>query len=112
MKVTSSSDNFVFLLFSLCMPCDTEYDNDNNETFLSILREVSDLSESSGVDFVVCGGDFNCDLKRVRSFHTQTLLSFIDNEHFEFTSRMPASQNVCFTYESKANNSRSVSLMQ
>jgi len=44
----------------------------------------------------------------VRSLHTQTLLSFIDNEHFELTSRMPVSQNVHFTYESKANHSRSM----
>jgi len=45
-KVTSSVDNFVLLLFSLYMPIDTEFDDDNNETFLSILREVTDLSDS------------------------------------------------------------------
>lgn len=104
--VKVSSCDLSFMLFTLYMPCDTEVDETNNDLFRSILRELNDLSVSLNIDFVVCGGDFNCDLSRFRSLHTQSLLEFINNENFELIDRMPLSQ-ISFTYESMSNQSRS-----
>ena len=106
-KVTCSLNNFSFLLFTLYMPCDTERDECNVATFRSVLRELSDIATSLNVNFIICGGDFNCDLRRTRSLHTQALLSFIENEDFELSTRLSLS-NVPFTFESKANQSRSL----
>ena len=62
------------------MPCDTEYDHDNADLFRDVLTEVSTLSLKLNTDHVIFAGDFNTDMSRHNSLHTQILCKFTDEE--------------------------------
>ena len=96
-----------FLLFSVYMPCDTETDHHNASVFDSVLREISDLAENMNIQSIICGGDFNTDLSRTRSLHTQSLTRFLENESFVLLDNI-ACFDVSYTYESTSNHARSI----
>jgi exonuclease III len=70
-------NSFTMLLCTIYMPCDTEYDHANDTIFSDALSEIANAADAEEVDIIVCGGDFNCDLTRVRSLHTKSLISFV-----------------------------------
>ena len=73
--------NIISLLhFNVYVPCVTEYDHDNADLFRDVLSEVSTLSLKLNTDHVICAGDFNTDMSRHNSLHTQILCKFTDEE--------------------------------
>lgn len=89
------------------MPCDTEYDYANMDIFNDVLNEINTISQNSNVNHIICAGDFNTDMSRAKSLHTKRLLSFVEDEYFLMLDRLPCYQ-VDYTFESKANSSRSI----
>ena len=98
--------NTNILLCTLYMPCDTTYDMDNINIYDNILREISSRATSLNIDNIICGGDFNTDTTRVKSLHTKSLLSFIQEEHFDLLINSPF-YAIDHTFESKSNHVRS-----
>jgi hypothetical protein len=89
------------------MPCDTESDRNNLVIFDEVLREITTLAATMNIDNVSRGCDFNTDLTRVNSLHTTSLVSFVQDEHFILLDSLPIF-DVEYTYESMANNARSL----
>ena len=51
------------------MPCDSEYDQSNNSIYNGVLYEILRHVNDENIDFVICGGDFNTDMSRLKSLH-------------------------------------------
>jgi len=94
------------LLCTVYMPCDTEYDNCNNDVYNEILLDMLKFANDDSIDFVMCGGDFNTDMIRTKSLHTNSLQAFMAREHFKLCDSHSCS-SVDYTYESMANYVRS-----
>ena len=101
-----SFNTFTLLLCTVYMPCDTEYDNCNNDVFNEVLQEMLKHANDDSIDFVVCGGDFNTDIARTRSLHTKSIINFLDNDAFILCDSLDCS-SVDYSYESMSNGSRS-----
>jgi len=73
------------LCFNNYIPCDTSYDFDNCDIFfqdiLNAIRYIYYKYEH--IDYVIIGGDFNTDLRRITSLHTQTLNVFVKHVELE-----------------------------
>ena len=99
-------DKYTLLLCNVYMPCDTDYDNGNNDMYNEILLEVLKFANDDSIDLIVCGGDFNTDMTRPRSLHTNSLLRFMENQNFKACDNHLCG-NVDYTYESMSNGARS-----
>ena len=101
-------NNVSILLFNSYMPCDTSYDYDNCDIFQNILNDISSIcSEYEHIDYVIIGGDFNTDLRRVTSLHTQALNVFVQNEELKFCD-MSDKANIIYTYENVSASTESI----
>ena len=106
--VRANIDGLDIFLASIYMPCDTLSDVHSNVVFVDTLNDISSLVESLGINAVICGGDFNTDLRRSRSLHTKSLRSFVESENFMLLADVPSRYDVEYTYESKSNGARSI----
>jgi exonuclease III len=97
-------DMYCFLLCTIYMPCDTDYDQSNIAVYNDVLFDLLNAVNNEEVDFVICGGDFNTDISRARSLHTKAWLEFANNEHLSIVN----SAGINYTYESMSNGSTSV----
>ncbi len=88
------------------MPCDILYDQGNIDTYKSVFCDIFSASVCNDVDHIILGGDFNTDLTRIQSPHTQYLNYICERENI-----IPAqNHSICdidYTYESMSNNVRS-----
>ena len=100
-------NNISLLLFNVYMPCDTEYDHGNADLFRDVLTEVSTLSLKLNTDHVICAGDFNTDMSRHNSLHTQILCKFTDEESLVIPS-LQDDFEIDYSFESKATGARSI----
>ena len=98
--------SFSILFFDVYMPCDTDYDSQNNEEYRCILAEIISVCEMYPSENVVIGGDFNTCLERQNSLHTRSLKEFMNVNSFSCCLLHPAS-SVDYTFESKIDGSRS-----
>ena len=62
-------DVFEFIIFSVYMPCDNNYDGNSMCDFYDTLGCISSICESSGINSYIIGSDLNTDLSRVNSMH-------------------------------------------
>ena len=86
------------------MPCDSTTDLDNLEIFSSILSDVkSKCFELSQIHYVVLGGDFNTDMSRTGSLHTNALMSYVNDEGLAFCAQSHIS-DIKYTHESDVHN--------
>ena len=100
-KVTLG-DTSMFLS-CLYLPCD---DNVMNPVYSDVLNEVFSSSACHESDFLILGGDLNTDLSRIMSPSTRALETRCADENMVCVQKL----NMCdidYTYESKANGSRS-----
>ena len=58
------------------MPCDTDYDRDNHDSFNAVLQEICETCIRLDAHFVIIGGDLNTDFRRLTSLHTDALSSY------------------------------------
>lgn len=89
-------------IFSLYMPCD----GGDHEKYKDMLCEVRSACISRNIDYFLVCGDLNTDLSRVNSLHTESLLSFVNEESLNVCLYHPIA-NIDYTYESRINGSRS-----
>ncbi len=100
-------EQVTILLCTVYMPCDTDHDLQNIDTFNGVLNEIMTLAETINANHVNCAGDMNTDVSRQASLHTRELLSFtVKNDLILLDDNV--NFNVDYTYESKANCSRSI----
>ena len=50
------------------------------QEFENILSEISMICLNNNVEYVFIAGDMNTDLSRTNSWHTKSVVQFIDNE--------------------------------
>lgn len=105
--ITVDVNGSELLIFNVYMPCDTETDSHNVEEFNIILCEIKSMCELTNAELIIIGGDFNTSFKRIRSLHTASLMSFVNENGLVCGSDHPVS-NVDFTFESKIDGTRSV----
>lgn len=94
------------LIFSVYMPCDTQYDVANVEIFNDVLNEISSIASMYESDRIICAGDFNTDFSRTRSLHTRALSDFLSNEDLCSIHVLPG-YSVDYTFESASDRTRS-----
>ena len=99
-------DKITVYLFSVYMPCDTNESSNRNE-YESILSEISTLCIKYCAEFVCIAGDMNTDLSRIDSWHTQTLLEFIDYENL-YVPLDHMTANVKYSYSNSFFNTFSI----
>lgn len=92
-----------FLIINVYMPCDAPV---NFAEFQDALDEVARLCINADANFIICAGDFNTDFRR-SSQHTRALVQFLEQEELSAMHGMPL-YSVQYTFESKANFSRSI----
>ena len=93
-------NNIMIYFFCVYMPCDIN-DHDNLSEYDAILSEISALCIKNDVQNLCVLGDMNTDLSRSHSWHTQSLLRFIENEDLFITlnhSCADISYSYCNTY--------------
>ena len=83
-------------LFCVYMPVDCN-DVNNLEEFENILSEISMICLNNNAEYVCIAGDMNTDLSRTNSWHTKSVLQFIDNENLYNALRHPRAK-VAYTY--------------
>ena len=87
-----------FLLHCVYMPNDTCFDVSNIELFNDILIEIDFVNVShENVQHIMIAGDFNTDLDRARSLHTESLLDFCEHRDFVICKYLDVA-NVDFSY--------------
>ena len=99
-------DNQTLMVCTVYMPCDTEHDINNGNIFDDVLNEIISISETIGVDHIICAGDFNTDISRSNSLHTRKLLSFTSVNNMVLLDNCEIF-DVNYTYESMANGAKS-----
>ena len=108
--ITITFECVTYLLCSIYMPCDTSFDFENLSVFNEVLTEVTTISETVQADHIICGGDFNTEMRRQGSMHTQALGEFAREEGFALLDGTHGgySFNVDFSFENAATGSRSL----
>jgi exonuclease III len=104
--VQVKSKDFDFILCNIYMPCDTVYDHVNIQEFNDVLDEVSRICHTCDSNHIIIGGDFNTDLTRINSAHTQNLKPYLANENLKYCDDSMCC-NVDYTYTSKINGVQS-----
>jgi exonuclease III len=81
----------------------------NEDSFLltNVLQQIANASITCRSDKCVIGGDYNTDLHRPGSLHTQSLQSFLCEESFVIPTELE-NNGFIHTFESKIDGSRSV----
>ena len=97
---------FEFIIFSVCMPCDNNYDGNSMCDFYDTLGCISSICESSGINSYIIGSDLNTDLSRVNSMHCMAIGEFVENNDLVLCYNTNLS-TVDYTFESKINGSMS-----
>ena len=95
------------LIFNVYMPTDTDYDLKNNDIFNNILQNIACVSEDTNVDHIVIGGDFNSDLSRFKSPHTNSLNTFCEKE-FLIPVILHDASKLDYTYRSRMTDDCSI----
>ena len=94
----------VIILINAYMPTDAQQ---NLTEFQNTLREIAAVMQAHETPYVVIGGDINTDLSRLQSLNTRALLEFMNEEYLLFALNHEKAE-VDYTFESKANGSRSL----
>lgn len=103
--VTIRFPNGVFILIiNVYMPCD--FVPDNQPKFSEALDDISVLVNSQDFHYVLIGGDYNTDFRRVTQ-NTLALSDFIGTESL-CKGINYVNSNVSYTYESKINGEKSI----
>ena len=95
--------SFTMLVACVYLPCDNNFSNDEYD---AALAEVFTSDVCQEVDYIIVGGDFNTDLSRLSSPHTIALEELCNRENMLCVKRH-VSCDIDYTFESKANHSRS-----
>ena len=95
------------ILFNCYMPCDTDYDRDNLDSFNAVLQEICETCIRLDAHFIIIGGDLNTDFRRLASLHTNALSSFLILENMT-NGLQHLSSDVDYTFQSKISNGRSI----
>ena len=97
------NDACTLLLLNVYLPCDDNCDDRSMDVYINVLHEVVLIIErfSLNVDGVVLGGDFNTDLSRESSRHTNLLTDFISTTEL-FSCLSHSSCNVHYTFCSRS----------
>ena len=96
------------LLFNVYMPCDTVHDLSNLDTYMDVLNKIDIVcTDYPDINRIVIGGDFNTDISRLNSLHTDALLGFIRSNGFKLCLNDTTS-NVSYTYENVVTGSQSI----
>ena len=93
-------NNIMNYYFCVYIPCDIN-DHDNLSEYDSTFSKISALSIKNDVQNLCVLGDMNTDLSRFHSWHTKSLLRFIENEDLFITlnhSCACISYSYCNTY--------------
>ncbi len=96
---------YSILIINVYMPCDSNTDANLNE-FTEVLGEDSSVCQLENTVYGIIGGDFNADCSRLDSLRTRSLRGFISSENLIHVG-ITEGDNHVYTYESKANGSRS-----
>ena len=99
----SMSDVSLFLC-SLYLPCD---ENVANAEYTDVLDEVFNSDVYQNVYFVIIGGDLNTDLARGHSHNTGALQRTCLDENVMLVKTLSDICDIDYTFESKANGTRS-----
>jgi exonuclease III len=94
LKVSNSCS---ILLICIYMPCDSN--NRSDDLYVSVLDDIRVLcTKFNDINYVMIGSDFNTDFSRQRSYHTEMLNGFCENDDFVCSSSNLILDNE-FTYE-------------
>ncbi len=106
--VTVNIAGKTMMLFSVYMPVDRCYGNEDSDEFNEVLNCVRVASTRCNADSIIVAGDFNTDFSRERSVHTRLLRQFIQEECLLNCTDATGS-SVKYSFESKiVNSSRSL----
>ena len=89
------------------MPIDNNITENLNE-YDNILTEISMICTQNNAEYICIAGDMNTDLSRINSWHTRSLLQFIENEDL-YIPLYRADSNVDSAYHSSSVNAFSIS---
>ena len=88
------------------MPIDNNITANLNE-YDNILTKISMICTQNNAEYICIAGDMNTDLSRINSWHTSSLLQFIENENL-YNPLYRADSNVDSTYHSTSVNAFSI----
>ena len=88
------------------MPIDNNITENLNE-YDNILTEISMICTQNNAEYICIADDMNTDLSRINSWHTKSLLQFIENEDLHIPLYR-ADSNVDSTYHSSSVNAFSI----
>ena len=97
---------YTIMLCTIYMPCDSDFDQCNSAIYIGVLNELIRHANDESIDFVISGGDFNTGMFRVKSLHTNSLQTFMNNENFKLCDNHQVSR-VDYTYQSSSNGVKS-----
>ena len=90
------------------MPCDTTHNYENRALYQDILNDIKCICTKYGnIDYVIIGGDFNTDLNRTDSLHSQVLTEFVASEGLSLCLLSDVA-NVKYTYENESTCAESI----
>jgi len=95
------------LLACVYMPTDTMSNLLNVDEYSEVLHEMCDIADALNCEYIICMGDFNTDLSRAHSLHTQTLINFLNEESLK-SFQSSDLYSVDYTFESFIDGTRSV----
>ena len=96
--ILTVSNSCSILLICIYMPCDNNNRSDD-DLYVGVLDDIRVLcSKFNDINYVIIGGDFNTDFSRHRSYHTEMLNAFSDNDDLICSSTKLILDNE-FTYE-------------
>ena len=98
-------NGFILYIFCVYMPCDVNH-VDNLEEYNNVLNEICQICFRYNAENICIVGDINTDLSRSNSWHTQSLLQFIESEELLYAIHHNTA-NVNYTYVNEFYNTRS-----
>ncbi len=81
----------VLLLIRVYMPCDDRRLNQNLVQYIHVLNDIEISCNMVNANYVCIGGDLNTNLMR-RSYQTQELVKFVDNQSYVYVLMILALQ--------------------
>ena len=68
------------IVHNVYMPCDTDHNAENLIDYMNVLYEIDSVNAiHNDIDHVLLGGDFNTDLSRSGSLHSNALVDYCDS---------------------------------
>jgi hypothetical protein len=89
--------NDEFLIHNVYMPTDTQHDMCNLDEFCDVLSEINVSCSCHISAQCIVGGDFNTELMRINSLHTNALMSFCSDLSLTLCSTLPCA-NTDYSY--------------